>query len=84
MSKCSSSESHPGGCPQLQAQLCREEVWRWRATVQEVVAVMSAARQWRCHLEAKEVMLVTGHKPNTYLDSQPSVQLKSVATIACA
>jgi len=43
---------------------------------QELLAVMSALRQWRCHLEgAKEVVVVTDHKPNTYLDSKPSVQL---------
>ena len=42
---------------------------------QELLAVI-ALRQWRCHLEgAKEVVVVTDHKPNTYLDSKPSVQL---------
>ena len=43
---------------------------------QELLAVISALRQWRCHLEvAKEVVVVTDHKPNTYLHSNPSVQL---------
>ena len=43
---------------------------------QELLAVIPALRQWRCHLEgAKEVVVVTDHKPNTYLDSKPSVQL---------
>ena len=43
---------------------------------QELLAVISALRQWRCHLEgAKEVVVVTDHKPNTYLDSKPPVQL---------
>ncbi len=43
---------------------------------QELLAVISALRQWRCHLEgAKKVVVVTDHKPNTYLDSKPSVQL---------
>ena len=38
--------------------------------------LITALRQWRCHLEgAKEVVVVTDHKPNTYLDSKPSVQL---------
>ena len=43
---------------------------------QELLAVIPALQQWRCHLEgAKEVVMVTDHKPNTYLDSKPSVQL---------
>ena len=43
---------------------------------QELLAVISALQQWPCHLEgAKEVVVVTDHKPNTYLDSKPSVQL---------
>ena len=43
---------------------------------QELLAVITALRQWRCHLEgAKEVVVVTDHKPNTFLDSKPSVQL---------
>jgi len=70
-----------GGFPQLQIQLCREELLRWRAG-----AVINALQQWRRHLEgAKEVVVVTDHKPNTYLglDSKPSVQLRSIATVAC-
>ena len=43
---------------------------------QELLAVITELSQWRCHLEgAKEVMVVTDHKPNTFLDSKPSVQL---------
>ena len=43
---------------------------------QELLAVITVLRQWRCHLEgAKEVVVVTDHKPNTYLDGKPSVQL---------
>ena len=43
---------------------------------QKMLAVISALRQWRCHLEgAKEVVVFTDHKPNTYLDNKPSVQL---------
>ena len=42
---------------------------------QELLAVISALRQWRCHLEgAREVLVVTDHKPNTFLDGKPSVQ----------
>ena len=42
----------------------------------ELLAVITALRQWRCHLEsAGEVVVVTDHKPNTFLDSKPSVQL---------
>ena len=37
---------------------------------------MFALRQWQCHLEGtEEVVVVTDHKPNTFLDSKPSVQL---------
>ena len=43
---------------------------------QELLAVITALRQWRCHLEgAEKVVVVTDHKPNTFLDSKPSVQL---------
>ncbi|KAL0053947.1 hypothetical protein WJX82_001566 [Trebouxia sp. C0006] len=42
----------------------------------ELLAVVIALRQWRCHLEgAKAVVMVTDLKPNTFLDSKPSVQL---------
>ena len=47
--------------------------------------MINALQQWQKHLEgAKEVVVVTDHKPNTYLglDSKPSVQLGPVATIA--
>ena len=37
---------------------------------QELLAVVTASRQWRCHLEGgKEVVVVTDHKPNTFLDN---------------
>jgi len=43
---------------------------------QGLLAVISALQRWRCNLEgAKDVVVVTDHKPNTYLDSKPSVQL---------
>ncbi len=47
--------------------------------------MINALQQWQKHLEgAKEVVVVTDHKPNTYLglDSKLSVQLGPVATIA--
>ena len=44
----------------------------------ELLAVITALRQWRCHLEgAGKVVVVTDHKPNTFLDSKPYVQLSS-------
>ena len=43
---------------------------------QELLAVITGLRQWRCQLEGtKEVVVVTDHKPNTFLDSKLSVQL---------
>ena len=46
---------------------------------QELSAVITALRQWRCYLEGAEggVTVVTDHKPNTYLHSKPAVQLSS-------
>ena len=46
---------------------------------QELVAVITALRQWRCYLEGAEggVTVATDHKPNTYLDSKPAAQLSS-------
>ncbi len=46
---------------------------------QELLAVITALWQWRCYLEGAEggVVVVTDHKPNTYLDSKPAVQLSS-------
>ena len=42
----------------------------------ELLAVITALRKLRCHLEgAGEVVVVTDHKPNTFLDCKPSVQL---------
>ncbi|KAL3153599.1 hypothetical protein ABBQ32_14155 [Trebouxia sp. C0010 RCD-2024] len=44
----------------------------------ELLAVITALRQWRCHLEgAGKVVVVTDHKPNTFLDRKPYVQLSS-------
>ncbi len=44
---------------------------------QELLAAIMALRQRRCYLEGAEggVTVVTNHKPNTYLDSKPTVQL---------
>ena len=52
---------------------------RYPVGEQELLAVITALRQWRCYLEGAEagVTVVTDHKPNTYLDSKPAVQLSS-------
>ena len=41
--------------------------------------MVSALKQWRCYLEGATggVTVVTDHKPNTFLDSKPAVQLSS-------
>jgi len=46
---------------------------RYPVGEQELLAVITALRQWRCYLEGAEggVTVVTDHKPNTYLDSSP-------------
>ena len=46
---------------------------------QELLAIISALRQWRCCLEGAkgEVTVVANHKPNTYLNRKPTVRLSS-------
>ena len=44
----------------------------------ELLAVITALQQWRCHLEGAEevrVVITIFHKPNAFLDSKASVQL---------
>lgn len=52
---------------------------RYAAGEQELLAVVMALKQWRCYLEgvAGGVTVVTDHKPNTFLDTKPPVQLSS-------
>ena len=52
---------------------------RYPVGEQELLAVITALWQRRCYLEGAEggVTVVTDHKPNTYLDSKPAVQLSS-------
>ena len=52
---------------------------RYPVGEQELLAVITALRQWRCYLEGAKggVTIVTDHKPNTYLDSKPAIQLSS-------
>ena len=52
---------------------------RYPVGEQELLAVITALRQWQCYLEGAEggVTVVTDHKLNTYLDSKPAVQLSS-------
>ena len=52
---------------------------RYPGGEQELLAVISALRQWRCYLEGATggVTVVTDHKPNTFLDTKPAVQLSS-------
>ena len=35
----------------------------------EMLAIISALREWRCYLEGNQFTLITDHQPNTYLDS---------------
>lgn len=43
---------------------------------QELLAVVLALKQWRCYFEGANVMVVvTDHKPNTYLDTKSHEQL---------
>ena len=59
-------------------KLCDAEQ-RYPVGEQELLAVISALKQWRCYLEGATggVTVVTDHKPNTFLDSKPAVQLSS-------
>jgi len=52
---------------------------RYRGGEQELLAVISALKQWRCYLEGATggVTVVTDHKPNTFLGTKPAVQLPS-------
>ena len=52
---------------------------RYPVGEQELLAVITALKQWRCYLEGAKggVTVVTDHKPNTFLDSNPAVQLSS-------
>ena len=52
---------------------------RYPVGEQELLAVITALKQWRCYLEGAKggVPVVTDHKPNTYLNSKPAVQLSS-------
>ena len=59
-------------------KLCDAEQ-RYPVGEQELLAVVSALKQWRCYLEGATggVTVVTDHKPNTFLDSKPATQLSS-------
>ena len=50
---------------------------QYPAGEQELLAVIMALKQWRCCLEGAHggVTMVTDHKPNTFLDTKPAVQL---------
>ncbi len=52
---------------------------RYSVGEQELLAVITALRQWQCYLQGVKsgLTVVTDHRPNTYLDSTPSVQLSS-------
>jgi len=51
----------------------KEAELRYPVGEQELLAVITALKQWRCYLEGAKggVTVVTDHKPNTYLDSKP-------------
>ena len=40
---------------------------------QELLAVFEALRVFRCYLDGVHCTLITDHKPNTYLDTQPTM-----------
>ena len=52
---------------------------RYPVGEQELLAVITALKQWRCCLEGATggVTVVTDHKPNTFPDSKPAVPLSS-------
>ena len=43
---------------------------------QKLLAVVSALKKWRCYLEGAKggVTVITGHLPNTFLDTKSSEQ----------
>jgi Reverse transcriptase (RNA-dependent DNA polymerase)/RNase H-like domain found in reverse transcriptase/Integrase zinc binding domain/Chromo (CHRromatin Organisation MOdifier) domain/Retroviral aspartyl protease len=47
----------------------------YSATDIEMLAVISALREWRCYLEGRPFTIITDHKPNTYVgeNENPSV-----------
>ena len=45
----------------------------YHITEQELLAVMEALKVFRCYLDGIEFNIVTDHKPNTFLDSQPTL-----------
>jgi hypothetical protein len=45
----------------------------YSATDKEMLGVIGALREWRCYLEGRRFVIVTDHKPNTYLDTASNV-----------
>ena len=45
----------------------------YHVTEQELLAVIEALRAFRCYVDGVHFNLITDHKPNTYLDTQPNM-----------
>jgi hypothetical protein len=45
----------------------------YSATDKEMLGVIESLREWRCYLEGGRFVIVTDHKPNTYLDTASNV-----------
>ena len=45
----------------------------YHITEQQLLAVMEALKVFRCYLDGIEFNNVTDHKPNTFVDSQPTL-----------
>ena len=45
----------------------------YHITEQELLAVMEALKAFRCYVDGIPFNLITDHKPNTFLDSQPTL-----------
>ena len=45
----------------------------YHVTEQELLAVIEALRAFTCYVDGAHFTLITDHKPNTYLDTQPTM-----------
>lgn len=65
--------ANDGGCGALVLQ--SQDLVAWNATTGELLVVILASWQWWCRVEgAEETVVIIDHKPNTFLNSKPSVQ----------
>ena len=47
-------------------------------TEQELLGVVHALKVWRCYLEGSKFTVITDHKPNTFLGTQPTLSRRQV------